>query len=228
MSEHEQDGAPQAGSADVVQGGAPIERVREVALAFSEGYRAGYDRGESGEAEDGDSAWDRSRASAKLVQGGDGPAPVGAAVVKDLREWLRESVRTRLLFGCFDEPLDDAGCRVVRAIIDRLPAPPTAGAASIGPADETCPHGRAFDMHCCDCRRSGVFPPEQCRCSCTEADSVSAARPEGEERQFQPLEWYDSCPFCSHYGIVADNIRLVPCERHADQAHPTGAQEEER
>jgi hypothetical protein len=39
---------------------------------------------------------------------------------RDLADWLRDSLRTRLLFGCYDEPLDEAGCRVVRAILDRL------------------------------------------------------------------------------------------------------------
>jgi hypothetical protein len=104
--------------------------------------------------------------------------------------------------------------------IEPLPAPLTAGAASIGPADETCPHGRAFDMHCCDCRRSGFFPPEQCRCSCTEADSASAARPEGEEPQ--------KCRYCGGteaehpvFGSMAACVTFFP-------THPTGAQEEER
>lgn len=44
----------------------PIEFVRAVALAFSEGYRAGYDRGEEGEASDAETAWCRSKASAAL------------------------------------------------------------------------------------------------------------------------------------------------------------------
>jgi hypothetical protein len=30
--------------------------------------------------------------------------------------------------------------------------------------DPVCAHGRAFDMHCCDCRRSGFFPPDDCTC----------------------------------------------------------------
>jgi hypothetical protein len=39
---------------------------------------------------------------------------------KSVTESLRESVRSGLLFGCLDEPLDDAGKRVVRCILDRL------------------------------------------------------------------------------------------------------------
>lgn len=46
--------------------------------------------------------------------------PDNATVTKDLAEWLRDSLRSGLLFGCFDEPLDDAGKRVVRAILARL------------------------------------------------------------------------------------------------------------
>lgn len=46
----------------------PLERVREVADAFREGYDAGYERGESGEAEDKEDAWDRSRASRRLIE----------------------------------------------------------------------------------------------------------------------------------------------------------------
>jgi hypothetical protein len=30
--------------------------------------------------------------------------------------------------------------------------------------DVVCPHGRATDIHCCDCRRSGFFPPDDCAC----------------------------------------------------------------
>jgi hypothetical protein len=30
--------------------------------------------------------------------------------------------------------------------------------------DPTCAHGTAFDVHCCACRRSGFFPPEDCDC----------------------------------------------------------------
>jgi hypothetical protein len=30
--------------------------------------------------------------------------------------------------------------------------------------DPTCAHGTTFDVHCCACRRSGFFPPEDCDC----------------------------------------------------------------
>lgn len=46
-------------------------RVREVAAAFREGYVAGYERGESGDAEDKEAAWDRSRASSGLLRSDD-------------------------------------------------------------------------------------------------------------------------------------------------------------
>lgn len=44
-----------------------VGRVREVAAAFREGYVSGYERGESGEIEDKENAWDRSRASHGLI-----------------------------------------------------------------------------------------------------------------------------------------------------------------
>lgn len=31
-------------------------------------------------------------------------------------------------------------------------------------ADKTCSHGTALDVHCCACRRSGFFPPDDCDC----------------------------------------------------------------
>lgn len=30
--------------------------------------------------------------------------------------------------------------------------------------DLVCQHGNAMDMHCCPCRRSGFFPPDDCDC----------------------------------------------------------------
>lgn len=30
--------------------------------------------------------------------------------------------------------------------------------------DGTCEHGIAADVHCCECGRSGFFPPADCRC----------------------------------------------------------------
>lgn len=30
--------------------------------------------------------------------------------------------------------------------------------------DMECEHGHAADVHCCACRRSGFFPPYDCRC----------------------------------------------------------------
>lgn len=30
--------------------------------------------------------------------------------------------------------------------------------------DHVCTHGVALDMHCCDCKRRGFFPPEHCDC----------------------------------------------------------------
>ncbi len=32
------------------------------------------------------------------------------------------------------------------------------------PPDVMCEHGRAMDMHCCECSRSGFFPPNNCIC----------------------------------------------------------------
>jgi hypothetical protein len=48
------------------------------------------------------------------------PAGTDTTVTKDLADWLRDSLRLGYLFGCYDEPLDDAGKRVVRAILARL------------------------------------------------------------------------------------------------------------
>lgn len=41
-------------------------------------------------------------------------------ITKPLAEWLRESARSGLLFGRFDEPLDDYGKRIVRAILAEI------------------------------------------------------------------------------------------------------------
>src|SRR5690242_14381183 len=48
-----------------------------------------------------------------------------AAVLRPSEDWqpiadLRESLRSRLLFGSFDEPLDESGLRIVRVILSRL------------------------------------------------------------------------------------------------------------
>lgn len=47
-------------------------------------------------------------------------------------------------------------------------------------SDVSCEHGLAADMHCCDCRRSGFFPPDSCNCYTTgvdvgDGDAVAAA-----------------------------------------------------
>ena len=45
----------------------PLELVRQRCADFREGYRAGFERGEVGEPDDIEDAWDRSRASAELA-----------------------------------------------------------------------------------------------------------------------------------------------------------------
>lgn len=30
--------------------------------------------------------------------------------------------------------------------------------------DPVCVHGMAMDVHCCECRRRGFFPPDDCSC----------------------------------------------------------------
>lgn len=47
-------------------------------------------------------------------------------------------------------------------------------------SDVRCEHGLAADMHCCECRRSGFFPPDSCNCYTTgvdvgDGDAVAAA-----------------------------------------------------
>jgi hypothetical protein len=56
----------------------PIGLVRQRVSAFNEGYRAGYARGEAGEGEDLDNAWDRSKTSAEMTApASPGPTPEG-------------------------------------------------------------------------------------------------------------------------------------------------------
>jgi hypothetical protein len=95
-----------------------IERVREVVAAFSEGYRRGYERGESGEAEDKENAWDRSKASAGLLTTLAGPAdalpmhPEHFALLEFVEKlandghleakWLCKTLEAKLLAGPAD------------------------------------------------------------------------------------------------------------------------------
>jgi len=50
----------------------------------------------------------------------------------------------------------------------------------VGEPDHVCQHGIAFDVHCCDCRRSGFFPPDDCTCY------------EEPARELEPREAFDA------------------------------------
>ncbi len=45
-----------------------------------------------------------------------------------------------------------------------MTTPPADPLPATVPADVTCEHGMAVDVHCCRCRRSGFFPPDDCDC----------------------------------------------------------------
>ena len=79
----------------------PIEVIRQRCADFREGYRAGYARGESGEASDIEDAWDRSKASAEMAEMADIPEPspvksVTVAEPVDLMKALKKSLEAHL------------------------------------------------------------------------------------------------------------------------------------
>jgi hypothetical protein len=76
----------------------------------------------------GESTGSRKRAVSRESTEGRRAKGFLVQIEKSLAEWLRESLRSGYLFGCYDEPLDEAGKRVVRAILDRLS--PSHGEAS--------------------------------------------------------------------------------------------------
>lgn len=93
-------------------------------LSFHERGIAGANVGDTpppvrAEENDQSSQWS-SRPSLPAGPEASSPLLGSAAAMKDLEDWLRDSVRGGYLFGCYDEPLDEAGKRVVRAIIARL------------------------------------------------------------------------------------------------------------
>lgn len=48
-----------------------------------------------------------------------------SSIQKPLSEWLRDSIRSGMLFGRHDEPLDDYGKRIVRVILAEVDLPHT-------------------------------------------------------------------------------------------------------
>lgn len=50
------------------------------------------------------------------------------------------------------------------AVLPVLPEPAAEEHNAGTDTDPVCVHGVALDVHCCDCRRSGFFPPDDCRC----------------------------------------------------------------
>lgn len=60
-------------------------------------------------------------------------------VVKSLAAWLRESLRSGLLFGRFDEPLDEYGKRIVRVILEAVDQQESVGAVARPDGSSTDP-----------------------------------------------------------------------------------------
>lgn len=100
-------------------------------------------------------------------------------VVLPLADWLRESVRSGLLFGRLDEPLDDYGKRIVRAILAEIDhASMCVAAIPPAPAQEETPKFLcacvSYDAERCMALRYPAATTdttdddeiERCQCSC--------------------------------------------------------------
>jgi len=73
-------------------------------------------------------------------------------ITKPLSDWLRESVRSGLMFGRHDEPLDAYGLRLVRVILTEVEAAEGAtNPARVQPEDVSPQIGSATE--CLSCRR---------------------------------------------------------------------------
>jgi hypothetical protein len=70
--------------------------------------------------------------------------------------------------------------------------------------DPTCAHGTAFDVHCCACRRSGFFPPEDCDCFTDTATVDRIVQRVAElPNRTSPDEWPEAML------VTADELRQI-------------------
>jgi hypothetical protein len=76
--------------------------------------------------------------------------------------------------------------------------------------DVVCKHGTAMDVHCCGCRRSGFFPPDDCSC-CEGEESARSVRHRVIQAAYRPGPMCRDC--ADHDGrCPADNRLCDPFE----------------
>jgi hypothetical protein len=71
-----------------------------------------------------------------------------SSIQKPLSEWLRDSIRSGLLFGRHDEPLDDYGKRIVRVILAEVDRTRRETGVVSATAPERIGCGRCGDRAC--------------------------------------------------------------------------------
>lgn len=151
-------------------------------------------------------------------------------VNKTLPEWLRESLRSGLLFGRADEPLDAYGKRIVRVILDELES--VLGGSAASPEVRTtkeqehaeqvigCPNCLPWELcHACKAKQAGAPKPKViCLCGSTRfIEQFATATWELERGEgaivlgctLLPM-WY--CGVQSHFGEATGTKEQ--CDEH--------------
>lgn len=187
----------------------PIKMVRMRCRDFREGYRAGYARGEAGEVEDPEPAWDRSKASAEMAEL---PPPASAQEpVSPCGHYARFAVTLADYDGneqpsCMQCQRDEAQKATpepapLRKALERLVACCTSadGAISPEPADRGEWLDAMVDARQALASASTGASPERCEWREDDGGALSAACRAGKPPRYSwgTCKEFSVCPYCT-------------------------------